>query len=88
MKNDMTTTFLNLVLAVLVILGAIFCYLAMKRTGGLRGITPVAMQVNNKMMMVQSLVTDVNNYNKQAKSPELSNMLQTLQTNLSTNKSQ
>jgi Tfp pilus assembly protein PilO len=84
MKSDTTTTVLNFVLAMLVILGVAFAILAMKRAAKLRAITPVAMQVNGKMMMVQSLVADVNNYNQQAKSPEITRMLQTLQGQLST----
>ena len=84
MKSDTTTTVLNFVLAMLVILGVVFAVLAMRRTGQLRAITPVTMQVNSKMMMVQSLVADVNNYNQQAKSPDITRMLQGLQSQLST----
>jgi len=84
MKSDTTTTVLNFVLAALVILGVVFAILAMQRTGQLRAVTPVAMQVNSRMMMVQSLVADVNNYNQQAKSPEITRLLQNLQSQLST----
>jgi hypothetical protein len=84
MKSDTTTTALNLILAALVILGVIFALLSIMRTRELRAITPVAMQVNSKMLMIQSLIGDVNNYNQQAKSPEVARMLQTLQTKIST----
>ncbi len=83
MKSDTTTTALNLILAVLVILGVYFALLNIMRTRELRRITPVAMQVNTKMLMIQSLLTDVNNYNQQAKDPEMAKMLQALQTQLS-----
>jgi hypothetical protein len=84
MKSDLTTTVLNFVLAALVILGVVFAILAMQRTSQLRGVTPVAMQVNSRMMMVQSLLADVNNYNAQAKSPEITRLQQTLQSQLTT----
>ncbi len=74
---------LNFVLAVLVILTVVFGYLTIKRTGEVRGITAVSMQVNSKMMMFQSLVNDVNIYNQQAKSPEITHMIQNLQVQLS-----
>ena len=83
MKSDTTTTVLNYALAVVVILGVVFALFTIFRARNLRNITPVAMQVNTKLMMVQSLVNDVNNYNQQAKSPELTKILQTFQTQVS-----
>jgi ABC-type transport system involved in cytochrome c biogenesis permease subunit len=79
MKNDTTTTFLNFVLAALVILGVLFAILAMQRTREYRAITPLAMQANAKAMMVQSLVNDVSSYNAQVRSPEIARILQSLQ---------
>jgi hypothetical protein len=38
------------------------------------------MQANSKAMMFQSLVTDVNAYNNQVKSPEITKLLQSLKT--------
>jgi hypothetical protein len=78
MRNDATTTILNFVLATTIIAGVVCGYLSIKRTRDQRNLAPVAMQLNSKMMMVQSLVTDVNSYNQQAKSPEIAKMLQTL----------
>ena len=83
MKSDTTTTALNFILAVLVILGVIFAMFSIFRTRQLRNISPVAMQASQKMMLIQSLAMDVNNYNQQAKSPEISRMLQTFQTQVS-----
>ena len=82
MKNDTTTTVLNFVLAILVILGVLFALLAMNRTRNNRLIAPVAMQANAKAMMIQSLINDVNAYNAQAKSPEVNRILQSLQTSV------
>jgi hypothetical protein len=79
MKNDITTTFLNFVLAVLVILGVLFALLAMKRMHDFRAVTPFAMQANSKAMMMKSLVGDVTAYNAQVKNPEVARMLQPFQ---------
>jgi hypothetical protein len=79
MKSDTTTTILNFVLAVLVVLGVVFALMTMKRTGEQRRITPVAMQVNSRVIMVQTLITELNNYNAQARSPELARILTTIQ---------
>jgi multisubunit Na+/H+ antiporter MnhB subunit len=79
MKSDTTTTVLNFVLAVLVILGVVFALLAMTRTRHFRALSPYAIQANSKIMMCRSLVNDVEAYNKQAKSPEITKMLQSLQ---------
>lgn len=79
MKNDTTTTLLNFVLAVLVILGVVFAYLTIWRTRDLRGIQQAAVQANSKVMMAQSLINDVNVYNAKARSPEINGMLQAFQ---------
>lgn len=84
MKSDTTTTALNFILAALVILGVVFALLSIMRTRELRRVTPMAMQANSKILMIQSLIGDVNNYNQQAKSPEVARLLQTLQNQLST----
>ena len=76
MKNDATVTILNFVLATTVIAGVVCGYLAITRTHVQRSVAPMVMQVNSRMMMFQSLVNDVNNYNQQAKSAELSRMVQ------------
>jgi HAMP domain-containing protein len=79
MKNDTTMTVLNFVLALLVVLGVTFALMSIWRTRDLRAISPFAMQANSKAMMYQSLVSDVNTYNVQAKSPEVTRILQSLQ---------
>ena len=50
MKSDMTTTILNLVLAVLVMLGVVFALLAMNRTHDLRQISANATVANNNII--------------------------------------
>jgi hypothetical protein len=63
----------------LVVLGVAFALMSIWRTRDLRIITPFAMQANSKAMMYQSLVNDVGTYNVQAKSPEITRLLQSLQ---------
>ena len=78
MKNDPTTTLLNFVLAVLVIIGVVCAYLSIRWTNDQRNLTPVVMQVNAKVGQIQSLINDVNNYNQQTKSAEITRMVQGL----------
>jgi uncharacterized membrane protein YccC len=79
MKNDTIMTVLNFVLALLVVCGVAFALMSIWRTRDLRAISPIAMQANSKAMMYQSLVNDVGAYNAQAKSPEITRLLQSLQ---------
>jgi hypothetical protein len=80
MKSEMTNTVLNLVLAVLVFSGVFFALWTIQRTREFRELNPVAVQANAKLMMMQSFVNDVGAYNAQAKSPEITRMLQPLLT--------
>ncbi|MGA2244394.1 MAG: hypothetical protein ABSH48_05285 [Verrucomicrobiota bacterium] len=84
MKNDSSTTFLNLVLAALVILGVLFALLSIWRTHTLRHIQPrVQLQVQtlqNNFVRVQALLADTMTYNTTAKSPELNQIIQSLHT--------
>ena len=79
MKNDTTTTVLNFVLAVLVILGVAFALLTMNRTRELRTLSSAALQANNNLMRAQGLANDVMAYNATAKSPELTRILNGVQ---------
>jgi hypothetical protein len=83
MKSDTTATALNFILAVLVILGVVFALFSIFRARDLRSVAPVAIQVNSRLMLLQSLVNDVNNYNQQAKSPEITRMMQDFQAQVS-----
>jgi cytochrome c-type biogenesis protein CcmH/NrfG len=82
MKNDSTTSFLNLVLAALVFLGVLFALLSIWRLHTLRQIQPhVQLQVQvfqNNLMRVQGLLNDSTVYNATAKSAELNQILQSL----------
>jgi len=80
MKNDLTTTFLNLVLAVLVILGVIFALLAMNRTHKLRALQFKAQVAQINFMRAQALANDATSFNATAKSPELAQILQNART--------
>jgi hypothetical protein len=79
MKNDLTTTILNLALAALVILGVLFAILTMMRTRELRQITANAAAANQTLVKAQSIVNDVVAYNAKANSPELTRILQSVQ---------
>jgi uncharacterized protein (UPF0333 family) len=79
MKNDTTTTVLNFVLAVLVILGVTFALMAMSKTRELRQLTLNATIANNTIMRAASLANDTAAYNVQAKSPELTRILASIQ---------
>jgi len=80
MKNDLTTTLLNLVLATLVILGVLFAILSMSRTRELRQLTSNAAAANQGLMRAQALANDVATYNATVKNPELTRILQSVQT--------
>jgi hypothetical protein len=79
MKNDTTTTLLNFVLAVLVILGVVFALMSMSRTRELRTLSLNAAAANNNIMRVNALLNDVVNYNATAKAPELAKAIALLQ---------
>jgi len=80
MKNDTIGTFLNLVLAVLVILGVIFAVIAMNRTHKLRALQFKAQVAQINFMRAQQLANDVAIYNATAKNPELTQILQNART--------
>jgi hypothetical protein len=79
MKSDMTTTALNFVLAVLVILGVVFALLSITRTHQFRQLTTNATLANAALMRAQGLANDTAAYNVAAKSPELTRILQSIQ---------
>ena len=79
MKNDTTTTVLNFVLAIMVILGVLFALLAMNKTRELRQLTLNATIANAALIRAQSLANDTAAYNASAKSPELTKILVAIQ---------
>jgi len=79
MKNDTTTTALNLVLAVLVVLGVVFALVSMQRTRELRALTLQVTFANNALTKIQSLANDTAAYNAQHNYPELTRLLQSVQ---------
>jgi hypothetical protein len=86
MKSDATTTALNYVLAVLVILGMVSASLSILRTRELRIMTSNAAIANSMLLRAQSLANDTANYNASAKNPELTRILQSVQAHATTNK--
>lgn len=79
MKSDTTTTALNFILATLVILGAVFASLSMWHVRELRHLNAQAQMAQFDLMRVQSLANAVAVYNEKAKSPELTQILQSAQ---------
>jgi len=83
MKNDSLTTFLNLVLVGLVILCVLFGILSIwqvHRQRTAQGVVEVQrMNFQVASMRAQSLLNDAVQYNATAKSPELTQIIQSVQ---------
>ena len=83
MKNDSTTTFLNIVLAALVILGVLFALMGFWNARDLRGVQGPLQQHAQRYQFaankLQALVNDALVYNSTAKNPELAQILQSVQ---------
>ena len=84
MKNDSTTTFLNLVLAMLVILCMLFGIRSIWQTHKQRNAQIVAnFQLQNfqvASVRAQALLNDTIQFNATAKSPELAQIIQSVET--------
>jgi len=79
MKNDNITTALNLVLAVLAILGVIFALQTIFRTRELRSLQMQATQANGYRMAVEALANDAVAYSKQNPNSDIFRILQPAQ---------
>jgi len=79
MKSDTTTTALNFILAVLVVLGVVFALLTMTRNREFRQLTTSATLANSALMRAQGLANDTAAFNTKAQSPDLTRILQTVQ---------
>ncbi len=79
MKSDTTTTILNFILAMLVILGVVFALLSMTRTREFRMLSANATLANSALLRAQGLANDTAAFNAAAKSPELTRILQSIQ---------
>jgi len=73
MKNDLTTTFLNFLLAALVLACVVLAFLNLSRT---HQIGVVQSELITSSQRAQALARDVISYNATAKSPELQQILQ------------
>jgi uncharacterized YccA/Bax inhibitor family protein len=80
MKNDTTTIVLNFALAALVILGVMCAILTVTRTRELRQLTINATVANTALTRAQALANDVAAYNATVKDPNLTRILQAIQT--------
>ena len=84
MKNDSTTTFLNFVLAALVILGVLFALMSIwKGRDAQRERVQAQIQFeqsNARVQMANVLLNEVITYNAKANSPELNQIIRSVQT--------
>ena len=76
MKNDNITTDLNLVLAVLAILGVVFALQTIFRTRALRTLQIQATQANAYRMAVESIAQDAIAYSQKNPNPDIQRILQ------------
>jgi hypothetical protein len=76
MKNDNITTALNLVLAVLAILGVIFALQTIFRTRELRSLQMQATAANGYRMAVEALANDAVAYSKNNPNSDILRILQ------------
>ncbi len=72
MKNDTMTTFLNIILAALVIFGVFITLWNARDTH----LVPIMNYKANYVAHIQGLTQDLANYNAQAKNPDLAAVLQ------------
>ena len=79
MKNDNITTALNLVLAVLAILGVIFALQTIFHTRELRSLQMRATQANGYRMAVEALANDAIAYSKNNPNSDILRILQPAQ---------
>ena len=84
MKSDTTTTVLNFVLLMLAICGVFFAITTFSRTRELRLISPQASVDNTVLSRMQALANEVAAYNQKNPSPELTKILQTIQSKTAT----
>lgn len=79
MRNDLTTTLLNLALGALVFLSVGFTLLVIWREPKVTIYAAKALQDNNNLMKVNALLNDAAAYNSTARDPELARILQAAQ---------
>ena len=80
MKNDNITTALNLVLAVLAILGVVFALQTIFRTRQFRSLQIQATQANAYRMAVESLANDTLAYSQKNPNADILRIMQPAQT--------
>lgn len=80
MKCDTTNAILTFLLGVLAVAGVIFALQAIFGTREFRQLTVKANFDNTSLLQAQSLANDVALYNQKTPSPELTRILQSIQT--------
>jgi hypothetical protein len=84
MKCDSTNCILTFVLGVLAVAGVIFALQTIFLTREFRSLTVQATVANNGLLQAQSLANDVAAYNQKNPSPELTKIIQSVQTKVAT----
>ena len=79
MKNDTTTTALNVVLGALALAGVLFALLTIFRTRELRALQIQAQQAQASLVQVQAIANDALAFSQSHPSPELTRILQAAQ---------
>jgi hypothetical protein len=79
MKNDSTTTFLNFVLAALVILSVLFAVLTIWHERDLQQLTASITTAQTNLGRADALLKDAAAYNVTAKNPELARIIEATQ---------
>jgi hypothetical protein len=80
MKSELTGLFLTFVLGVLAVAGVIFALQTIFLTSELRKLSAQENFDRNSLALAQTLVNDVALYNQKSPSPELTKLLQAVQT--------
>jgi hypothetical protein len=79
MKNHFTTTFLNVILGLLIFLCVGFTYLVIRREPEVADAAAEARQDNNNLIKVNAILNDTAAYNTTAHDPQLAHILQIAQ---------
>jgi hypothetical protein len=80
MKNETLNGILTFVLGVLVVMGVIFALRVYNVTHESRVLGSAAVQANANLMRAQALLNEAVGYNKKYPSPQLTSLLESLQT--------
>jgi hypothetical protein len=76
MKKNFTTTFLNVILGLLIFLSVGFTFLVIRREPEVADAAAEARQDNNNLIKINAILNDTAAYNTTARDPQLAHILQ------------